>query len=68
MTEKCIAEITVRLSDTLKRDLQDLAMHDDRSLSDMIRILLEQSVYGLKTRLDHACAQSESCGASRGDV
>ena len=65
MAEKCIAEVTVRLADTLKRDLQDLAMHDDRSLSDMIRVLLEQSVYGLKHRRDEACALSDSCGARR---
>lgn len=67
MPEKCIAEVTVRLGDTLKRDLQDLAMHDDRSLSDMIRVLLEQSVYGLKHRRDEACAHAESCRAMRGN-
>jgi predicted transcriptional regulator len=66
MPEKCIAEITLRLSDTLKRDLQDLAMHEDRSLSDMIRVLLESSLYGLKHRRDEACAHSDSCLAKRG--
>lgn len=68
MTEKCIAEVTVRLADTLKRDLQDLAMHKDRSLSDMIRVLLETAVYGLKHRRDEACSLSGSCGARRGDL
>jgi hypothetical protein len=67
MAEKCIAEITVRLSDTLKRDLQDLAMEKDRKLSDMIRILLEVSLYGLKHRRDEACGLIDSCGASRGN-
>jgi predicted transcriptional regulator len=66
MAEKCIAEITVRMTDSLKRDLQDLAMHEDRSLSDMIRVLLEQSVYGMKHRRDEACSLSDSCGARRG--
>lgn len=68
MAEKCIAEVTLRLSDTMKRDLQDLAMHDDRSLSDMIRILLEDSLYGLKHRRDEQCALSDSCGARRGNA
>ncbi len=66
MAEKCIAEVTVRLSDTLKRDLQDLAMLEDRKLSDMIRVLLETSLYGLKHRRDDACAIPESCRAMRG--
>ena len=66
MAEKCIAELTLRLSDSLKRDLQDLAMHEDRSLSDMIRVLLETSVYGLKHRRDEACSLSTSCQALRG--
>ena len=63
MIDKCIAEVTVRLTDTLKRDLQDLAMLDDRSLSDMIRTLLETSVYGLKHKRDDACAISKPRGA-----
>ena len=61
MSEKCIAEVTVRLSDTLKRDLQD------RKLSDMIRVLLESSLYGLKHRRDEACAIAPSCQATRGN-
>ena len=68
MAEKCIAEVTVRISDTLKRDLQDQAMHEDRTLSDMIRVLLEIGLYGLKHRRDEACSQAASCGAKRGDL
>lgn len=67
MAEKCIAEITLRLSDTLKRDLQDLAMHEDRSLSDMIRALLEVSIYGLKHRADASCARADSRQTMRGN-
>jgi predicted transcriptional regulator len=66
MAEKCIAEVTVRLSDTLKRDLQDQAMHEDRSLSDMIRVLLETSIYGLKHKREEACSQVSTCSTTRG--
>ncbi len=66
MAEKCIAEVTVRLSDTLKRDLQDLAMLEDRKLSDMIRVILESALYGLKHRRDEACLLPDSRRATRG--
>jgi predicted transcriptional regulator len=66
MSEKCIAEVTVRLSDTLKHDLQDLAMLEDRKLSDMIRVLLEDSLYGRKHRRDEACGIADLRQTTRG--
>ena len=63
MPEKRIDEITVRVSDTLKRDLQDVAMHNDRKLSDVIRIALEIYLYGYKHRTDESCMHSKVCGA-----
>lgn len=43
---KCIEEIKLHLSSELKRDIQDLAMLDDRSVSEWIRLELERMVYG----------------------
>lgn len=60
MAEKRIAEVTVRLEESLKRDLQDLAMHQDRTLSEVIRVVLEDHLYGLKRRLCDACARGDS--------
>jgi len=65
MAEKCISEVTVRLSDTLKRDLQDVAMHHDRSLSDLIRIVLETYLYGAKHRADESCSRANARGAKQ---
>ena len=65
--EKKITELTLRLSDTLKRDLQDIAMLEDRSLSDMIRVLLEDALYGLKHRRDAICAHDESSRTLQGN-
>lgn len=41
MTEKCLESIRVHLPESLKRDLQDMAMQQDRALSEMIRYALE---------------------------
>ena len=59
MSEKRICEITVRLSETLKQDLQDVAAAHDRTLSDTIRIALEVYLYGMKHRTDEACRRDE---------
>jgi predicted transcriptional regulator len=66
MNEKRISEITVRLSETLKRDLQDVAAAQDRTLSDTIRIALEVYLYGMKHRTDEACGRDESGQTLRG--
>ena len=65
---KKIVEVTVRVPESLKRDLQDEAAHQDRTLSDTIRIALSQDLYGVKTRPDHACGHAESCPTLRGDA
>ena len=67
MDEKKISEVTVRLSDTLKRDMQDLAAHEDRTLSDTIRIALEMYLYGAKHRVDALCSHGQSSQTMRGE-
>lgn len=66
MNEKRISEITVRLSETLKHDLQDVAAAHDRTLSDTIRIALEFYLYGMKHRTDEACGRDELGKTLRG--
>ncbi|MCP5158512.1 MAG: hypothetical protein H6975_03690 [Gammaproteobacteria bacterium] len=48
MPEKAIETITLHLPDSLKRerDIQDLALTNDRSVSEWIRHELTQIVYG----------------------
>lgn len=66
MGEKKVSEMTIRLSDTLKRDAQDVAMYEDRKLSDIVRIALEVYIYGHKHRVDVACSKGNSGGTTRG--
>jgi predicted transcriptional regulator len=66
MSEKKISEMTIRLSDTLKRDAQDVAMYEDRKLSDIVRIALEVYIYGHKHRVDVACGKGDAGMAKRG--
>ena len=68
MSEKCISEITLRLPESLKRDLQDIAAHEDRTVSDVIRTLLEDRIYGLKARHDALCARDIPGEAKRGNA
>ena len=64
--DKKIVEVTVRMPEYLKRDMQDLAARDDRSLSEAIRIALSNHLYGLKNRHDGACCAGVSCPTARG--
>ncbi|MDS4026103.1 MAG: hypothetical protein RKO25_03795 [Candidatus Contendobacter sp.] len=48
---KCLESIKLHLPEELKRDLQDLAMQDDRPVSEYIRVVLVQHVYGAKAKL-----------------
>lgn len=48
---KCLESIKLHLPEDLKRDLQDLAMQDDRPVSEYIRTVLTQHVYGAKAKL-----------------
>ena len=66
MDEKKISEVTVRLSDTIRRDAQDVAAFEDRTLSEVIRRALELYLYGHKMRADTACGKADSCAAKRG--
>ena len=61
--EKKTDEIKVHLGESLKRDIQDLAMADDRRVSDYIRIILEYHVYGAQRRI-HG---KEGTGADMGE-
>lgn len=51
--EKCLEEIHLHLGESLKRDLQDLALADDRAVGEYVRAVLELHVYGAKSRLLH---------------
>jgi metal-responsive CopG/Arc/MetJ family transcriptional regulator len=46
MNEKCLEAIKLHLPETLKQKLQDLAMREDRKVSEFIRVILEDYVYG----------------------
>lgn len=48
---KCLESIKLHLPEDLKRDLQDLAMQDERGVSEYIRFVLLLHVYGAKDRL-----------------
>lgn len=48
---KCLESIKLHLPEDLKRDLQDLAMQDDRPVSEYIRVVLAIHVYGAKAKL-----------------
>ena len=63
MTEKSQANIKLWLPDAMKRDLQDLADQDDRKTSELIRVILEDYLYGAQRRL----CRTGSEGAYRGE-
>lgn len=67
MAEKLIEEMTIRLSESLKRDLQDVAAQEDRALSVVICQILELYLYGYKHRADLACGKEDSCQTRRGE-
>jgi hypothetical protein len=49
--EKCLESIHVHTGESLKRDLQDLAMLEGRAVGEYIRAALEAHVYGAKAKL-----------------
>jgi len=49
--EKCLESLHVHTGESLKRDLQDLAMHQDRTVGELIRTVLEQYAYGATAKL-----------------
>lgn len=48
MTEKITEQIKLHLPESMKRDVQDAAMADDRKVSDYIRHVLSIHLYGIK--------------------
>ena len=55
--EKCIESVRVHLPERLKNDLQDLAAQEDRALSELIRVALEDWLYG---QVRHICRPGPS--------
>ena len=49
--EKCLETGNVHRSETLKRDLQDLSMHEGRAVGEYIRAVLELHVWGAGRKL-----------------
>jgi hypothetical protein len=49
--EPCLESIHVHTGETLKRDLQDLAMLEGRTVGEYIRDILELYVYGARAKL-----------------
>lgn len=62
MTDKCLAEIKLHLPDALKQHLQDLAAAEDRKLSELVRVILEDHLYGAQRTL----CWYEGPGSNRG--
>ena len=60
LIQKCLESIKLHLPETLKRDLQDLAMQEDRPVSEYIRVVLAQHVYGAKTKLPTTSAEEKA--------
>lgn len=58
--EKCLEEIHLHLGESLKRDLQDLAMTDNRAVGEYVRAVLELHVYGAKSSLLHPNHQNQA--------
>lgn len=51
MSEKCLSEMKIHMPESLKRDLQDLADQSDRKTSELVRVVLEDFMYGAQRRL-----------------
>lgn len=49
--EKCLESIHVHVGETLKRDLQDLALLENRAVGELIRCILEDRLYGAISRI-----------------
>ena len=60
--DKCLESIRLNLPEKLKNDLQDLAAQEDRALSETIRLILEDRLYGLARKLCHPEPQRSAGG------
>lgn len=63
--EKITEAIKLHLPETMKRDIQDAAMSDDRKVSDWIRHVLALHLYGLMNIKDRDGAEVN--GSNRGE-
>jgi hypothetical protein len=58
--EKCIESIHIHTGETLKHDLQDLAMLESRAVGEYARAVLEMHVYGAKCRLERISTEEKA--------
>ncbi len=49
--EKYLKSIHIHTGESLKRDFQDLAMQKNRTVGELIRVVLEQCAYGSTANL-----------------
>ncbi len=64
--EKCIEDIHLHTGESLKRDLQDLAMLEGRAVGEYIRAVPETHVYGHAAKLLSPTQQDQArSGAGR---
>ena len=66
MTEKITEAIKLHLPESMKRDIQDHAMADDRKVSDWIRHVLFMHLYGIDGMKDRE--RAEINGAMRPEM
>ncbi|MCB1918652.1 MAG: hypothetical protein KDJ28_01575 [Candidatus Competibacteraceae bacterium] len=58
--EKCIESIHIHTGESLKRDLQDLAMLESRAVGEYARAVLDLHVYGAKSRLERISTEEKA--------
>ena len=58
--EKCLESIHVHVGETLKRDLQDLALLENRAVGELIRCILEDRLYGAIARIRDSNPNNEA--------
>ncbi|HRX70979.1 MAG: hypothetical protein KDJ22_02430 [Candidatus Competibacteraceae bacterium] len=58
--EKCLESIHIHTGESLKRDLQDLAMLESRAVGEYARAVLDLHVYGARSRLERLDAEEKA--------
>lgn len=61
MSEKITERIDLHVSETMKHDLQDMAMREDRKVSDLVRHIVACWLYGHQ----HSCGHDAVKTANR---
>lgn len=64
--EKITEQIKLHLPESMKRDLQDKAMADDRKVSDYIRHVLSIHLYGIKGMADREASCNRAIRGEEG--